>query len=217
MRTLRDFVNKYALREKQDKRLNKDGLSGYKQAKDVIDGLEEGPEEDKLEDEIVDMTKEKKLKKSQTDIWGGNGKKIAGAKERKASHFVDTEWGPDPKTYFKDLGLSEVKKVIKEAGWMGPPEEVTSPKEELSTDILTPQQLNQAKQKVRNHYRLSRQVTDEEVMGEIENLARKGRENWDDWAMALGSALQTGAHPIDFKALGLMEEAKRLVEAGTKN
>lgn len=111
MRTLRDYVNKYALREKAEKQYKKDGLSGYEHAKDVIDDLEEGMEEEKIGDDIVSVAQEKKLKKNQADIWGG-GKKIAGAKERKEKYHVDDTWGPDPKTYFKGMGLDEARKLV---------------------------------------------------------------------------------------------------------
>jgi hypothetical protein len=33
---------------------------------------------------------------------------------------------------------------------------------------------------IRNHYGVSRPITDAEVLAEIENLKRKGPANWDD-------------------------------------
>jgi len=53
-----------------------------------------------------------------------------------------------------------------------------------------------AKQKIRRHYRLRRQVTDAEVIAEIRNLIRKCGD-WDDRSEMLAATLQTGSHKIE--------------------
>ena len=61
---------------------------------------------------------------------------------------------------------------------------------------MTPQQMEVAARKIRRHYKLSRKVTDVEVLAEVANLKRKAGD-YDDLDGPLAASLETGDCPIE--------------------
>src|SRR5688500_16601652 len=65
---------------------------------------------------------------------------------------------------------------------------------------MSARQVRAAALRVREHYGLTRPVTDTEVRAEVANLLRRGRGNLDDGLQRVAAMLHTGEHAVELWA-----------------